>query len=99
MYAVMQLPFQLVQWVVFMASSHPYLITIALTPYAAMDESLITEGTEAGQYGFFVHPGGTVHVPFKYQTFQPLPQPSPPEIRGWEDETNGDRKKKKTIKV
>ena len=75
-------------------------VIIVPTPYTAMDDSLITEGTEAGQYGFFVHPGETVHVPFKYQTFQPLPQTSSPEIRGGEGETNGDRKKKKkTIKV
>lgn len=34
-----------------------------------MDDNLITEGSEGGQYGFFIHPGETVHLPFKYQSF------------------------------
>ena len=52
-----------------------------------MDDNLITENyQEAGskqQYGFFVHPGETVRLPFKYQSFQlarhhPSPSCDPP---------------------
>ena len=35
----------------------------------ALDDNLITEGPEGGQYGFFIHPGETVQLPFKYQSF------------------------------
>ena len=37
----------------------------------AIDDNLITEGGggEGGQYGFFIHPGETVQLPFKYQSF------------------------------
>ena len=37
----------------------------------AIDDNLITEGGggEGGQYGFFIHPGETVRLPFKYQSF------------------------------
>ena len=29
----------------------------------------MTEGKNGGQYGFFVHPGESVTLPFKYQCF------------------------------
>ena len=35
----------------------------------AIDDNLITESPDTGQYGFFVHPNETVRLPFKYQTF------------------------------
>ena len=33
------------------------------------DVCLVSEGREGGQYGFFVHPGESVTLPFKYQCF------------------------------
>ncbi len=34
------------------------------------DDSLLTEGPQTGVYQFIVHPRETVHLPFKYQSFQ-----------------------------
>lgn len=60
------------------------------------DDNLITESpTSGGQFGFFVHPGETVRIPFKYQSFQ---QPSPPGVEksdGYAEEEEGS----KTVKV
>lgn len=33
------------------------------------DVCLVSEGRDGGQYGFFVHPGESVTLPFKYQCF------------------------------
>ena len=33
------------------------------------DSLTITEGRDGGQYGFFIHPGESVALPFKYQSF------------------------------
>ena len=37
------------------------------------DVCLVTEGRDGGQYGFFVHPGEVVTLPFKYQCFSHQP--------------------------
>lgn len=38
--------------------------------HAAKDLCTITEGHDGGQYGFFIHPGEAVSLPFKFQSFR-----------------------------
>eukprot|EP00731_Ephydatia_muelleri_P000202 Em0001g202a len=58
-----------------------------------IDDNLITESPDTGQYGFFVHPNETVRLPFKYQTF------SVPRHTSHEDMESGCQFEHKIIKV
>ena len=55
--------------------SYPYPSPPSSPPpplLTAIDDNLITESPDAGQYGqygFFIHPNESVKLPFKYQTF------------------------------
>ncbi len=44
-----------------------------ITPVVVEDVCLVSEGRDGGQYGFFVHPGESVTLPFKYQCFNHPP--------------------------
>ena len=44
--------------------------------HVVLDDNLITEASEGGHYGFLVHSGETVRIPFKYQCFSPVERTS-----------------------
>ncbi|XP_064400169.1 nephrocystin-4-like isoform X2 [Halichondria panicea] len=69
--------------------------------HTIMDDNLLSEGLVAGQYEFFVHPGETVHLPFKYLTFRSCPQTTPCDSGDVGGETNGEQyaSRRKSIKV
>lgn len=70
----------------------PYRIHICAQSYVAID-SLIVEDADQSQYGFFVHPGETVRLPFKYLTF------SLPSACTFETSSCGFARSKAVIKV
>ena len=51
-----------------------FTFVVAVKIYAALNDNLITEDSNGGQYGFFIHPGETVHLPFKFQSFSAATQ-------------------------
>ena len=65
------------------------------THLTAIDDNLITESPDGGgQFGFLVHPGETVSIPFKYQTFQP-----PPSLLPGTEMSCGEEGRNRTVKV
>ena len=74
---------------------HTHTHTHTHTP-AIDDDNLITESpASGGQFGFFVHPGETISIPFKYQSFRQPSLPAAEKGDGYGEEEEGSR----TVKV
>ena len=84
---------------VYIGSITCIMISIMSQYYVVKDLCVATEGREGGQYGFFVHPGESVTLPFKYQCFQAHPTRTDQGNMMLEEGVNKTDSGKKSIKV